>query len=279
MDKKYTLISFCSVFLIGVAVGRYAVPTSTVTGVGGLDSQQTRGTKTNLTSASNEDVTASRNKQGKSNNSELRRKYTEEKGSTNYSTSAGGSYSAYGGSHSLDRLQKGAVKEFVRSRFENEPDFKVVEFLQNYVNINSEDIPEGIRAADYAVRLGEIFAAGVNEPLSENNIAVGDIEFGTAADENYRAVNPHSEFRSTDYKIYASFNTANYMYDKVLVKFYSMETGKVYLFDIYDINKNSDYNWVFVENKKGWPGGDYKMKVYTTDLEVLSSGEYYIPVQ
>ncbi len=174
--------------------------------------------------------------------------------------------------------QQQSVENYIRNKFENLSDYEVVEFLQNYININDNDIPQGTSAVDFAARLGEIFTNGVESVSATDGERPGLIEFDIATNTEFQAAIPTGEFKPEDKKIYASFNTESYQENKVMVKWYRVDNPKVYVFDKYEINADKSNNFIWLEKPSGWNEGIYGVEIYSMEgnLDLMSYGEYAV---
>lgn len=171
-----------------------------------------------------------------------------------------------------------SVENYIRAKFENFSDQEVVEFLQNYTHIDTDDIPNGISAADFAARLGEIFANGVEISSMGNGAAPAVIEFDVTTNAEFQAIVPKDEFIPENKKIYASFNTELYDKSKVMVKWYRIDTPKVYIFDTYEIDPEKDNNYIWLNKDAGWNEGVYGVEIYSmeSNLDLMAYGEYAV---
>lgn len=171
-----------------------------------------------------------------------------------------------------------SVKSFIHNKFDNLADYEVVDFLKNYIHISDADIPKGVSAVDFAGRLGEIFTNGVDKPINNTGINIEPVEFDVATNSDFQAATPTQEFKTSDNKIYASFNTENYQEDKVMVKWYRVDDPKVYIFDKYDISNDKNNNFVWLEKPSGWNEGLYGVEIYSMEdnLSLMAYGEYSV---
>lgn len=114
------------------------------------------------------------------------------------------------------------------------------------------------------------------------------IRFDDAPQEPLPAVefshNPNDMERFTtnrfvgDERIFAVFPSTPSTQDEVFVKWYRSDKAEILLFDRYPIQRESDRNFVWIENNEGWPAGEYAVEIYSADeaMSPLASGRYVV---
>ena len=63
-----------------------------------------------------------------------------------------------------------------------------------------------------------------------------------------------------------------------MVKWYRVDDPKVYIFDKYDISKDKNNNFVWLEKPSGWNEGLYGVEIYSMEdnLSLMAYGEYSV---
>ena len=81
-----------------------------------------------------------------------------------------------------------------------------------------------------------------------------------------------------DERIFAVFPTGPSTQDEVFVKWYRSDDPEILLFDRYPIQRETDQDFVWLENKEGWPQGEYAVEIYSADkaMSHLASGRYVV---
>ena len=57
-----------------------------------------------------------------------------------------------------------------------------------------------------------------------------------------------------------------------------MRNPKLLLLEQYRINHRDNFSYVWLEERKGWEPGEYRVEVFsdTEDLEAIALGSYYV---
>ena len=81
-----------------------------------------------------------------------------------------------------------------------------------------------------------------------------------------------------DERIFAVFQSDSYSQDEVFVKWYRSDKPQILLYDRYPIQRETDQNYVWLENKEGWPKGEYTVEFYTADgaMARVAEGQYTV---
>ena len=101
--------------------------------------------------------------------------------------------------------------------------------------------------------------------------------FSDSPDPN-RAVSENlSEFENPG-RLHAILPMDEYRGEEVFVKWTRVDDQEVMLFDRYPIRAQSEYNWVYLEPKEGWPAGEYSVDFYSNDekMDPVAGGDFRI---
>ena len=81
-----------------------------------------------------------------------------------------------------------------------------------------------------------------------------------------------------DERIFAVFPSTPSTQDEVFVKWYRSGEPEILMFDRHPIQRESDRNFVWIENNEGWPAGEYAVEIYSADeaMSPLASGRYVV---
>lgn len=177
-----------------------------------------------------------------------------------------------------------SIGKFMRNKLDKMEidDQGILSLIQNYVNIDADDIPKEMSVKDFAVKLTEILAKDILKPLSiESNTEdknSNNIEFGTSTLEDNSAAELRRIFSPDETKIFATFVTSQNTDDEVLVKWFKTDQPKVFLFKKFPINPDANYNYIWFEQPTGWSRGEYSVEIYSLkdNLEILAKDKYEI---
>ena len=111
-------------------------------------------------------------------------------------------------------------------------------------------------------------------------LSYGAPEAGLPEVEFSRTLGPYDAAGSFsgDGRIYATFPMEGYRGDEVFVKWYRSDDPEILLFDRYLIQREADYNYVWLDNETGWREGEYRVEFYSADeaMEKIAVGRYDI---
>ncbi|NQZ99508.1 MAG: hypothetical protein HRU01_23620 [Myxococcales bacterium] len=129
------------------------------------------------------------------------------------------------------------------------------------------------------------FTRRVTEVALDSVIGFGAPETASLAHVQFsQSVNPQNiaelaqERFASDGKIYAVFPMEEYRDDDVFVKWYRTDDPEILLFDRYPIQREADYNYVWLDKESGWPEGEYSVDFYSGDdaMKKIAAGRYFV---
>ena len=184
----------------------------------------------------------------------------------------------------MNRETEVSISKFIRQKIDEMEidDQGVLSLIQSYVNIDADDIPVEMTVKDFAVKLTEVLAKDILEPLSiESNTEdtnSNNIEFGTSTLEDNSATEPRKIFTPDETKIFATFDTSQNTDDEVLVKWFKIDQPEVFLFKKFPINPDNNYSYIWFEQPTGWSKGEYSVEIYSLkdNLKILAMDQYEI---
>ena len=157
--------------------------------------------------------------------------------------------------------------------------------LKPFLSIDQKSTNEDRDLIEAAVALSEIAARGILFAASaeENDPPYNcvDISFSESVDQNNVSINASMEFYADDVvKIYASFDTQMYPEKEVLVKWYKTDEHELLIFNKYRIDCNKDHNYVWLQKRHSWDPGRYTVEIYSVKIEdnikMIARGSYTI---
>ncbi len=186
--------------------------------------------------------------------------------------------------NTMNRETEVSISRFIRQKIDEMEidDQDVLSLIQNYINIDADDIPVEMTVKDFAVKLTEVLAKDILEPSSiESNTEDTDsnsIQFGTSTLEDNSAQEAKRIFSPDETKIFATFDTSQNADDEVLVKWFQIDQPEVFLFKKFPVNPDSDYSYIWFEQPTEWAKGKYSVEIYSLkdNLKMLAMDQYEI---
>ncbi len=191
----------------------------------------------------------------------------------------------------LHRLESGARTELVRSLadWKSDPaeivgfvidamdDREIRSALTSLTSLTEEDLDEVRDLRAFTRRVSEIAMDGVVSARGPESAGTATIRFSQSADTQNVTEQAQVRFAGND-RIFAIFPTEDYRYDEVFVKWYRSDDPEILLFDRYPIQREADFNYVWLDRDNGWPEGEYRVELYTVDdaMNRVASGDYVI---
>jgi hypothetical protein len=154
--------------------------------------------------------------------------------------------------------------------------------LCDLAGITPEDIPPTLSIQDFAAQVAaiatkDIWTVREGGPLAADS-TVTDIRFGTSPRPPEPSDSPRTRFSNYDTRIFAVFDTSDYAYPSVLLKWCRVDHPELIVLQRYEIEPYAAFNYVWYNNKDGWPNGQYRVEVYSLgeSFRMISSGQYEV---
>jgi len=140
-------------------------------------------------------------------------------------------------------------------------DYEIGKLSKSFFRININDLPTNMNSKEIINKLIDIALTDTFNNYNPN-LNVKQIKFSNKKNK----------------KIYAIFDTSNISDDIVLIKWVNKDTGELILYDFYKINPNSNKNYIWLKNDKGFKTGDYQVEIFspTDNFNPIFYGEYFI---
>jgi len=165
-------------------------------------------------------------------------------------------------------LDAGSV---ARSAVAGLSDRQLQAILGRTLRLTPEELAEVDDVRAYANRLAEVAMAGVFEPGSVDDPSETDAAsafFASDLDpEDPESLAEHA-FMSDARRIYAVFPLSDAARGKVMLKWYRTDSPELILFRYFQAPANEPYGWIWREQADGWPPGDYRVDVFSGDVDV-----------
>jgi hypothetical protein len=154
--------------------------------------------------------------------------------------------------------------------------------LYDFIGITPEDIPPTLSIREFAAQVAAIVTKDIwtlkeGGSLPEDS-TVTDIRFGTSPRPPEPAESPRTRFSIYDTRIFAVFDTSAYALPSVLLRWCRVDQPELIIFQKYEIDPHAASNYVWYNNKEGWPSGQYRVEVYSLgeSFRIMSSGQYEV---
>ena len=149
--------------------------------------------------------------------------------------------------------------------------------LTSLTSLTEEDLDEIRDLRAFTRRVTEVAMDGVVSVGAPEKTRLADVQFSQSVDTENIAELAQTRFAG-DEKIYAIFPMEEYREDDVFVKWYRSDDPEILLFDRYPIQREADYNYVWLEKENGWSEGEYKVEFYSGDDEMkkIAVGRYVV---
>jgi hypothetical protein len=158
----------------------------------------------------------------------------------------------------------------------------LVSLISESTGITPEDIPPTLSIQDFAAQVAaiatkDIWTAREGGSLPEDS-TVTDVRFGTSPRPPEPPASPRTRFSTFDTRIFAVFDTSAYAYPSVLLKWWRVDRPELIVLQKCEIDPHAASNYVWYNNKDGWPNGQYRVEVYSLgeSFRMMSSGQYEV---
>ena len=176
---------------------------------------------------------------------------------------------------SLMNKKKNEQKVALISQLDNMQMSDIIKTLKNYMSFDENIIPPGMNIRDFSRQLIKIAIGEEVETVDEPNHNPTDLKFRSNIDDNSSVY--ESTFDSNSSKIYGQFDTTNFHDGKVLVK-WKRDNGELLYMDFYNVNKNNENNFIWMNRENGWKKGNYEVEIYSpsNQLKKMYSSSYQV---
>ena len=156
-------------------------------------------------------------------------------------------------------------------------DDQISALLTSLTSLDRESLDDVYDVRAYANRMAELALGDLTGEPALRDPGLPPIYFSDSPDPQ-RAVDENlSEFENPG-RLHAILPMDDYKGDEVFVKWTRVNDQEVMLFDRYPIQAKSDYNWVYLEPREGWPSGEYSVDFYSSDEEMqpVAGGDFQV---
>ncbi|MDG2051158.1 MAG: hypothetical protein P8M78_13455 [Myxococcota bacterium] len=156
-------------------------------------------------------------------------------------------------------------------------DDQISALLTSLTSLDRESLDEAYDVRAYANRMAELAIGDLTGEPTLRDPSLPPLYFSDSPDPN-RAVSENlSEFENPR-RLHAILPMDEYGGEEVFVKWTRVDDQEVMLFDRYPIRAKSEYNWVYLEPKEGWPAGEYSVDFYSNDekMDPVAGGDFRI---
>ena len=167
-----------------------------------------------------------------------------------------------------------ALPELVMASLDQIPLELIAPSIERYTLIPAEVMQSMPDQRAFVNRLAEVAMEGiVSEPEEEPRPVFGPVDFS----RNAGYAPAQKVFYTTDLVVFAEFDSYSFEQTQVLVKWYRVGDGKVFLFKQMPI-RNNERNYVWINDNNGIEPGNYKVEIYevSQEMPLLSSGRYRV---
>jgi hypothetical protein len=154
--------------------------------------------------------------------------------------------------------------------------------LFDLTGITPEDIPHTLSIQEFAAQVTAIATKDI-WTLKEGgswpeDSTVTDIRFGTSPRPPEPTDSLRTRFSTFDTRIFAVFDTSAYAYPSVLLRWCRVDQPELIILQKYEIDPHAASNYVWYNNREGWPSGQYRVEVYSLgeNFRMMSSGQYEV---
>ena len=167
-----------------------------------------------------------------------------------------------------------ALPALVKASLDEVPLELITPSIEQYTSIPQDVLENMPDQRAFVERLADVAMEGiVTEPEANPEPILGPVEFS----RNAGMAAPQNIFYTTDLVVFAEFDSYSFDETEVLVKWYRVDDGLVFLFKQMPI-RNNDRNYDWITNSNGIEMGNYQVEVYqiSQDLPLLSAGRYRV---
>lgn len=186
---------------------------------------------------------------------------------------------------SMEKLTKSIAERIVDGDFSEVEDIVdslppeyIRSFIEKMTGITSKDMPED--DADLAGYFTNIFRLiQGSQPEGGPGALIEDISFTLRVNPDNSPISPTAVFKSADRRIYACFRNQGALEGlaKVVTRWMNKTTKEVMSLGPKPINPNAPYNFVWLEKKDGWAGGEYLVELFDTKtLALIGQGTFMV---
>ena len=156
-------------------------------------------------------------------------------------------------------------------------DDQISALLTSLTSLDREALDDVYDVRAYANRMAELALGDLTGEPALRDPGLAPVYFSDSPDPQ-RAVDENlNEFENPN-RLHAILPMDDYEGDQVFVKWTRVNDQEVMLFDRYPIRAKSDYNWVYLEPREGWPAGEYSVDFYSSDetMRPVAGGNFQV---
>ena len=143
--------------------------------------------------------------------------------------------------------------------------------LSSLTSLDQDELDDVYDIRRYANRMAELALGDLTGEAPLRDSGLQEVYFSDSPDAARAIEEAATEFENPK-RLHAILPMENYQGDRVFVKWTRVDDQEVMLFDQYPIRAESDYNWVYLEPRSGWPSGEYSVDFYSSDEEMMPVG-------
>jgi hypothetical protein len=143
--------------------------------------------------------------------------------------------------------------------------------LTSLTNFNDKQLDAVRDMRGFSRRVAEVASDNIYSAGAPPSDSAAEVEFSRGVDDRNAPVSPQDSF-GVDGRIYAVFPMDEYGESEVFVKWYRSDNPEILLFDQYQIQRDAEFSYVWLDQEKGWNEGDYVVEFYSADSEMRQLG-------
>lgn len=155
-------------------------------------------------------------------------------------------------------------------------DEKLLNMIASLTNISVEDLGDKRNLKRFASRMVNV--ALHNDRVEPFELAsMSSIIFSTYNDYESAMLNHSVDILGRTPRIYAFFDVLNYSGSSVFARWTHIDTGKILLYNRYNISAMSHKNHIWLQ-QSDWESGYYRVEIYTDDefMSKIANGAFHV---
>jgi len=171
-----------------------------------------------------------------------------------------------------------AVEQYIDIMAKTLPPTFIRDFIKQNVGLTEEDMPkDDSKLGDFGKNLFRLIQG--EQPNSVQGQSVENITFTLRVNPDNSPITPQTAFKPSDRRIYACFQNQGSLQGlaKVVNRWTNKTTNKVIGFGPKPLNPGTPFNFIWWENREGWPVGEYEVELLNAQtLGKIAVGKFSI---
>ncbi|MDI6732807.1 MAG: hypothetical protein QME51_10140 [Planctomycetota bacterium] len=168
------------------------------------------------------------------------------------------------------------VEQYIEALVPTLPPDYVKKTIEEWTGIPKSDMPtDNTKLAEYSKHMFKL----VQGKAVESAVNTENVAFSLRVNPDNSPIDQKGAFKTSDRRLYACFSNQGELMglDKVITRWTNKTTGEVVRLDTKPIDPNAPNNFIWIEKRDGWPGGEYEVELINTQtLRKIAGGNFNV---